>query len=228
MNRICRISFVFILAYALPYFKALSQSDSILIDTRDGQKYQTKFIAGQLWMLENLSLKTQQSFGIPDTLKKANPDFRGRWYHKGELSLICPEGWRLPSEDDWINYFNYLSDLSDGSYDMETWKADYHITSFNQHFDLFEAHNPLQIIPAGIYEGDKFIYAPGSADYWIMDIKTKKEAGERSYEVVKKNYPGTAHIHLYNKFTQIHSHKHHLDINKPDEIRRFMCRCIKE
>lgn len=220
--------FILLAIHVIVQFQLFSQSDALLTDPRDGSNYQTADINGRIWMLENLELKTSLSYGIPDTLRTLSPDFKGRWYHMNELDSICPPGWRLPEIDDWINYFNYLSDQTDGSYTLNTSETDYRLTEFDQFFDLFENGNPLQIIPAGIYEGNQFIYAPNSADYWINDLIPRKKSKEKEYKVVKNTTPGTAHIHLYNQFTHIHSHKHHLNPKKPSEIRRFMCRCIKQ
>lgn len=228
MNINYRHVIIFVVQYFSIQYHVFSQSDALLIDTRDGSQYQIADINGTTWMLENLEIETSLSLDIPDTLRSINPEFRGRWYHMSELDSICPNGWRLPEVDDWIDYFNYLSTQTDGSYKFETLETDYRLTEFDQFFDLFENGNPLRITPAGIYEGNKFIYAPNSADFWINDLVPRNESEEKAYQVVKKSTPGTAHIHLYNQFTHIHSHKHHLNPKKPSDIRRFMCRCIKQ
>ena len=227
MRRYNELVFVSFIVCACIPVQGFSQRDSLLIDSRDGQQYRVGTVNGQTWMLDNLAIETSLSLGVPEDLRSLNPDFRGRWYHMHELDSICPEGWRLPHLDDWIAYFDYLSSISEGSYDLQTSTSEYRLTEFNQYFDLFENGNPLLIIPAGIYEGNEFLYAPGSADFWIMDLQTRKEAKGKNFKLVKKSYPGTAHIHLYNQFTHIHSHRDHLEADKPNEMRRFMCRCIK-
>lgn len=219
--------FPLIWAVAVP-FVTLGQSDSTMIDPRDGQTYRIREIEGVVWMLENLNLETTLSYGVPDTIKAVKPDFQARWYHMNEIDSVCPPGWRLPYLDDWIGYFDYLSRLTGGSYQLKAIPAEYRLTEFNQYFDLFENGNPLEIRGVGIYQGEEFLFAPVSADYWIADLKTRKESEKRHFKMIKKSYPGTAHIHLYNEHTHIHSHKHHLNPHKPAEIRRFMCRCIRE
>ncbi len=208
--------------------ESTAQDGYFLIDQRDGQKYATTTIDGTVWMAENLAFATELSFGPPDTLLSLQPDFKGRWYHMSEIKSICPSGWRLPYLEDWLNYFNYLANNSNGNYELITWTTDYRLTNFEEYFDLFEEGNPLTILPAGIYEGNAFMYRPGSADYWMMDIIPRHQSEKKSFKVVKKSYPGKAHIHLYNQYTHIHSHDHHLENEKPDQIRRFLCRCVEE
>lgn len=179
-------------------------------------------------MLENLNLETSMSYGVPDTIRAVKPHFKARWYHMNEIDSVCPPGWRLPDLDDWIGYFDYLSGITGGEYQLKTISVEYRLTDFKQYFDLFENGNPLDIQGAGIYEGEEFLFAPASADYWIADLKTRKESNQKTFKLIRKSYPGTAHIHLYNEFTHIHSHKFHLNPRRPDEIRRFMCRCIRK
>jgi hypothetical protein len=74
-----------------------------------------------------------------------------------------------------------------------------------------------------------FVYAPWSADFWIQDLRTKADGFEAdAYRPVKVVYPGTSHIHLFNEYTNIHSHEHNLNPEEKDKLRRFLVRCIKE
>ena len=148
-----------------------------------------------------------------------------------EIESVCPKGWRLPDANDWIEYFDHLSSLKSVSYKMKTKKESISITNFHGKIDLFESGNPLDLFPAGIYQDQEFMSGGDvEVDFWISDLISKKRANENdfelSYQPVLKVFAGTSHIHLFYKFIQIHSHDHHLDLNDPSTMRRFLVRCV--
>ena len=104
-----------------------SLASDFLIDSRDGQKYKIVQIDEQWWMAENLNFETVNSFCFNDN--PADCDKYGRFYtwaaamdslglwgpngkgcgygvscHPTEsVRGVCPEGWHLPSNEDWSN-----------------------------------------------------------------------------------------------------------------------------
>lgn len=119
-----------ILIVGTTLFTACGNSDTF-IDSRDGQKYKTVKIGEQIWMAENLRYKTENA-KCPDNdpelcqqygslynatyLFLHDKDFiRGMiWYYqKGNPPLdACPEGWRLPDENDFRKLITYTDSIT--------------------------------------------------------------------------------------------------------------------
>ncbi len=80
-------------------------------DPRDGKKYFTCKIGGMEWFRQNLAyLKSiQNPVGMPYSNADAMSNIFGRYYTWEEAMNVCPEGWRLPTEQDWIAMANEIS-----------------------------------------------------------------------------------------------------------------------
>lgn len=69
-------------------------------DARDGQEYQwVRLKDGKKWMAENLNYKTTDSWWYDN--KSSNGDKYGRLYTWQAAKKACPNGWHLPSDDEW-------------------------------------------------------------------------------------------------------------------------------
>jgi len=109
---------------------ATIETDSTLVDGRDGKKYRKVKIGKQVWMAENLNYKAKDSrcYGeggkvvipsddggesepetktLSDKEVQDNCDKYGRLYNWNSAKQACPAGWHLPSDDEWTTLVNY-------------------------------------------------------------------------------------------------------------------------
>jgi len=94
-----------------PQVEGQSPGD-LLVDSRDGERYKTVQIGEQMWMAQNLRL----SYGSK-TCYDNNPDNcqkYGALYSWEEAIEVCPDGWHLPSKDEWEILIEHLGVVDAG------------------------------------------------------------------------------------------------------------------
>lgn len=105
-----------------------SETDRTVTDPRDGKEYRITTIGNLDWFRENLAWKGsgENPVGLPYANAEAMTDVFGRYYTWSEAAGVasdgesagepaCPEGWRLPTEDDWLDLGRALASESEGS-----------------------------------------------------------------------------------------------------------------
>ncbi len=78
-------------------------------DERDGTTYKTVKIGEQWWMAENLAYETESgSYAYKDD--ENNVQKFGRLYTLEAARKASPNGWHLPTDDEWVQLAEYIMD----------------------------------------------------------------------------------------------------------------------
>lgn len=79
---------------------------SITVKDSDGNVYPTVKIGPQIWMAKNMNLDVPGSYCYNND--ERNCETRGRLYTWEQAQNVCPEGWHLPSKEEFEILLNYL------------------------------------------------------------------------------------------------------------------------
>lgn len=113
------------------HIELTNDSENVLVDGRDGQSYQIVQVGTQLWMAENLRA-TVYNDGTAIEFPRTNitaweNNTSGAYamynYDETEYGLLynwyavntgklCPEGWHIPTDDDWLTLSTFLGGTS--------------------------------------------------------------------------------------------------------------------
>jgi len=117
-------------------------------------------IGNQIWTAENLNVIADSGCWVYND-EEANSAIYGRLYDWETAQKLCPEGWRLPTQEDWITlYKNY------GAYDIAAPKM-----KSAKLWNTPDSGNPeatsLNVLPGGMRNSEGSFFALKSgAFFW--------------------------------------------------------------
>ena len=111
----------------------------IMTDNRDGKRYRTTNIGGQVWMAENLNYGGNGIGLCYDDIPE-NCEAGGRLYTWDEAKQVCPEGWHLPSKTEFDTLFSTVMLLRDNEKESladmfkatSGWKTEYSLSGLDK------------------------------------------------------------------------------------------------
>jgi uncharacterized protein (TIGR02145 family) len=132
--------------------KELHHDSKTIIDKRDNQSYEVIKIGEQWWFAENLNYNIEGSY-------KPEIDSICRLYNYESARQACPEGFHLPSDEEWLELerflgvpesqlFNELGDVNRGNV---AHKIKMHKFSLEPENDLTYNTTGFSAIPSGYY-----------------------------------------------------------------------------
>lgn len=185
-----------------------------LVDTRDGAVYEIAKVGDVLWFKDNLRFETDSSH-CPNYARKPDVCANGNFYSYRELDKVCPQGWRIPTDKEWNEYFLGRLEAQKGSISdvvIDTMSGEFLSIQYRDQASrvaLFGETNPIGLEELGWVEG-KRLRNKQTTTIWV------KQTGSRDARF---------HLHIGNDGYVIHNHRHHID-DKARRSRKFMVKCV--
>jgi uncharacterized protein (TIGR02145 family) len=174
-------------------------------DNRDGHTYKTVQLGTQEWMAENLNYDGNGGRCFADNA--AYCSIFGRLYDWDAAMTSCPEGWRLPSSDDFAALGNYVFNAQDTSAGRDSsgtllktelyWKQNKETSKFSSGNNAFGFNG----LPGGVFDGSSFSGLGEKGLWWtesdLFDTDTTSDASSLanfssslliSYRVVRSKF----------------------------------------
>lgn len=142
-------------------------------DSRDGYVYPLVKIGSQIWMAKNLNYNsTYGSFCYEDDT--SNCDRYGRLYDWETALTACPNGWHLPSLDEWLDLLEWAS--PNPGLNLKS------ISGWNENGNGRDSFG-FAVLPAGrLYAGEHYGHIGFHTSLWSSDEKDANQAGYIRFE----------------------------------------------
>jgi uncharacterized protein (TIGR02145 family) len=148
-------------------------------DARDGKTYKTVIIGNQTWMAENLAYKATKGCWAYDD-NEANVAKYGYLYNWETAKTVCPVGWHLPSEAEFIAMIQHLGGKKEAPAKLKSatgWAVRVENDSLTAKQNAWQAKNCIVADGNGNNESG-FSALPGG---WRGGPKAYSKIGENGY-----------------------------------------------
>lgn len=168
-----------------------------LKDPRDGNEYRTISVQGKTWMAENLRYKATEGAFYFDNDPNNVPIY-GVLYNWETAIKVCPDGWHLPSGEEYHNLVNFNEQ-------KERWT---NVASEPASFRI-------QLAGMQDYEGT-FTELDESGYYWTSTEYDKEFAEYFSYMLI-----------TFNTVVDISRKEDIQDVHGSEKSNKYSVRCVK-
>jgi uncharacterized protein (TIGR02145 family) len=168
-----KMSYIILLSLSL----ILCNCSAKLKDPRDGKKYKIVTIGSQTWMAEDLEYNSPNSKASPKqngrTIKQGDQvilHFNGRYYNWNEANKVCPEGWHLPSLEEWQILIENCGGNFESARRLRS-KSDWYIDPYQSVYGNNESGFDAK--PVGRYDSynDEFLTMGFRGDWWTSTLE---------------------------------------------------------
>jgi uncharacterized protein (TIGR02145 family) len=196
------MKYFLIYALLLTFTLRAQVQKGVLVDSRNNREYQTVLIASKWWMAENLDVskfrngeiipqsKTKEEWKIAGSKKKAtwcyynfdsaNGKKYGKlynWYAVIDPRGLAPEGWHIPTDQEWTNLEDNLGGSYDASKKLKS-SAGWNGTGNNS--------SGFNALPGGVYQFNAFQFINEMGHWWTSTVSTL----DHSYSRYLQNWDG--------------------------------------
>lgn len=152
---------------------AFKSKIGFIVDQRDNQQYKWVKIGDQVWMVENLNYQTGKSWKYNNI--SSNNDGYGRLYSWEAAMSSCPEGWHLPSDQEWSELTGFLGG------DQVAGKKIKSISGWEEVYFKGNNESGFSAVPAGYRKVDGIYEGKGNvAVWWTSTLYQPERAWSRS------------------------------------------------
>ena len=102
-----KLSFLMTIAILIIVWNISAQEAGSFTDPRDGKNYKTLKIGTQTWMAENLAYKASGGCWAYQN-NSSSIKIYGYLYNWNTAQNVCPSGWHLPSDSEWLTLINFI------------------------------------------------------------------------------------------------------------------------
>lgn len=185
-------------------FITVYQKTEILTDSRDNKTYKTIKIGNQWWMAENLNYNMEGSYAYNNNEEYAAT--YGRLYDWPLASNACPDGWHLPSKNEFQTLLNYINTVH-----AQELMAVSNLWNYNYCIENPRANNKtgFSALPGGAYIWG-FLGINDEAAFWTSSLYN--------------NHP----FHYYIVSCGNDGFTYFTDLDNNDTFVKYSVRCIKD
>lgn len=130
------------------------------VDARDGKSYPTVKIGEQTWFAKNLAYKTAKGCWVYNNIED-NADRYGYYYDWKTANTVCPSGWHLSNDDDWLKLDLYLDGESVAGGKLKSTSSDWKKPNTGA-----TNSTGFSAIPCGAHDEDGTFSYLGEFAYW--------------------------------------------------------------